>query len=469
MESSKQLQRFEELFVQIEKLHSYHFSVLSKRLACVKLIEDLTVVREEIEYNIEKRKEVLLLDIDIDFNYEDIAEDSRWQIMNSNEKSLIIPNKFRSSYGILKEEVVNREHQQKTLNSLDIDEKLVTSNDVFDDINFVEALLQIGSKAIVSEGMLIALVNAAIKKLKERMLELGKLMKNITDKQCKDFYNDLISGWSYKKLYSKVKGEFEDWKIKHSPDESQIISKDMLKDYLVECMVELFKTCALKDIDRTLSRAEAAKYEQDLDFSGMSLDEATCKQQYKLLMELFKRKPKKKEFTYSPNEQKIGKHLYLHRKTITAEKREVLFRFIAISDLIQAEMNKPKTDDEKELNVEAPFIIFEREYLPKIMSKLKDDEGKRDWIIAYCEALKLSNHAKVLASDWQKKNKRQKVIATIIAGLIEVGLLPNNNQAATIAVSENEVNTFAKYIGDARRTEIAEWAKEYLKDHPLSC
>lgn len=467
MESSKQLQRFEELFTQIEKLHSHHFSALSKRLACIKLIEDLTVVREEIEYNIERRKTEALLDIDIDFNYDDIVKNKRWIIASGNVNILNVPNKNRSSFPILKEEVVNREHQKMAISLLNLNEKEMLLKESFDDVRYVDAMLQIGSVAIASEGVLIALVKAAIDNVIEKLKELSSMMVVISNAHCEKLYKDLISGWHYINLFSKVKSEFENWKIKHSPDESRIINEDKLKDYLIECMVELFKADVLKEVDATMSRAEAAKYENDLDFSGMSLDEATCKQQYKLFIELFKRKENKAKITYTPNDLKIGKHLYMHRKTITAEKREALLRFMAFLYLIQKEMELSKTSVKEALDIEAPFNYFKDDYLPYIIKALKEDESKRAWIIAYCEALKQSKYVNELAEDWQKSNKQQQVVATIIAGLVEVGMLPNNNQTAKMVVPENRVRTFAKYIGNARNTEIAEWAIGYVKEHPL--
>ena len=106
---STQLQRYEDLFETIKGFRTRYFSDMSKRLYSLLLLEKLRVAIEEVEYYIEKGQTELLMNVGVDFSYIEISNDRRWEIKEDGQ-SLMVPNKERSTYHLLGDNVITAEY-----------------------------------------------------------------------------------------------------------------------------------------------------------------------------------------------------------------------------------------------------------------------------------------------------------------------------------------------------------------------
>lgn len=249
---SPQLQRYEDLFDTIKGLRTRYFSDMSKRLYSLLLLDKLRVAIEEVEYYIEKGNTELLMNVGVDFSYADISNDRRWDIKDEGQ-SLMVPNKERSSYHLLGDNVITAEYIKNVTDRFDFNEKALLMKESINDVEFRKTMEAIGARTIISDGALEYMITSSINTLRSKMGELDTILCNPDEALCEDLYDTTFSPMRILKQRAEVNKIFENWKTVHLKRGSKEAKISRLDDYLTECMIELFKTDVLDKVERVKS------------------------------------------------------------------------------------------------------------------------------------------------------------------------------------------------------------------------
>lgn len=467
---STQLQRYEDLFETIKRYRTRYFSDMSKRLYCLLLLEKLRVAIEEVEYYIEKGQTELLMNVGVDFSYQDISKDHRWEI-KEDEPSLMVPNKERSSYHLLGENVITSEYFKCVFDSFDFNEKDLLIHESINDVEFRKAMEAIGARSIVSDRVLEQMIVASITTLRTKMIELDSILCNPDEALCEDLYDATFAPMRILKLRADTNKQFEEWKALHLKRGSKEVKISRLDDYLVECMIKLFKTEVLDNVERVKSRAELKAFENDIDFTDLDTEGIDCKSKYYLLVELLDCASKSKNNLpiYEPNKENIGRLLYSNRHSWTKETRNELIRFILIMQLIQEE-KKPK-EKLQDLNYEAVIINMNAKYF-KACEKVLLGDYNLNWLDSYISALMTGTCRDEIAIDWAKEDKRMKVACFILGVLVDEKVLSGSYADIAKLIfdgkekgkeKEKRLRTLANYLGQGKKQKLGDWTKEYIE------
>lgn len=472
MESLKspQLQRYEDLFDAIKGFRTRYFSDMSKRLYSLLLFDKLRVSIEEVEYYIEKGKTELLMNVGVDFSYAEISNDRRWDIKDEG-KSLMVPNKERSSYNLLGDNVITAEYIKNVTESFDFNEKALLMKESVNDVEFRKMMEAIGSRNIVSDRALENMITTSINTLRAKMAELDTILCNPDEALCEDLYDNTFLPMRILKQRAEVNKTFESWKSIHLKNGNKDVKISRLDDYLIECMIELFKTDVLDKVERVKSRAELKDFKEDINFEDFPTEGIDCKSKYLLLIELLdcSSKSKKNIPIYKPNKENIGRFLYNNRHTLSQEGKNQLVKFILMMQHIQEE--KIPKGNTKDLNYEAVIINMNNKYF-KACEKLLLEDYNMNWLDNYINALMSSEHKDGIANDWAKNNRRKKVACFILGALVDGGVLTDNYADVAKAIydgkekgdkKEKKLRTLANYIGQGKKQALGDWTKEYIE------
>ena len=205
---SPQLQRYEDLFDTIKRFQTRFFSDMSKRLYSLLLLDKLRVSIEEVEYYIEKGKTELLMNVGVDFSYAEISNDRRWDIKDEGQ-SLMVPNKERSSYNLLGDNVITAEYIKNITDSFDFNEKALLMKESVNDIEFRKTMEAIGSRTIISDRALENMITSSINTLRAKMSELDAILCNPDEALCEDLYDKTFSQMRTLKQRAEVNKIFE--------------------------------------------------------------------------------------------------------------------------------------------------------------------------------------------------------------------------------------------------------------------
>ena len=337
---SLQYQRYEDLFDTIKGVHTKYFSDMGKRLYRLLLLDKLRVAIEEVEYYCEKGKSELLMNIASDFSYKELSEDKRWDSKDEGS-SLKVPNKERSTYRLLGDDVITADYIKNVTDSFQFNEKQMLMNESVNDVELKNMLLAIGVRSTVSDGVLEYMINESINTLRTKMVELDKILSNPNELFYEGLYDSEFSPMKTMKLRSETKTNFEEWKAVHLNIGSKENKIERLNDYLVECMIELFKKDLLENVVEVKSRKERQVYRNHLnifDFQSFNgADGLNFEKLYYLLVELLDCPAKQiKSFPiYEPNKNNIGRLIYINRHHWTQEKKNKFIQFILLLQLIQ--------------------------------------------------------------------------------------------------------------------------------------
>lgn len=467
---SPQLQRYEDLFDTIKGFRTRYFSDMSKRLYSLLLLDKLRVAIEEVEYYIEKGNTELLMNVGVDFSYAEISNDRRWDIKDEGQ-SLMVPNKERSSYNLLGDNVITAEYIKNVTDGFDFNEKALLMKESINDVEFRKTIESIGSRTIISDGALEYMITSSINTLRAKMAELDTILCNPDEALCEDLYDTTFSQMRTLKQRAEVNKTFESWKLIHLKSGNKDAKINRLDDYLIECMIELFKTDVLDKVERVKSRAELKAFKEDINFEDFTTEGIDCKNKYLLLIELLdcSSKSKKSIPIYEPNKENIGRLLYNNRNTLSQEGKNQLVKFILMMQLIQEE--KMPKEIKKDLNYEAVIINMNEKFF-KACQKLILGDYNLNWLDNYIKALMSGEHKDGIAIDWAKDNRRKKVACHILGALVEGGILSDNYADIAKAIYDGKekgdkkvkkLRTLANYIGQGKKQAFGEWTKEYIE------
>ena len=466
---SPQLQRYEDLFDTIKGLRTRYFSDMSKRLYSLLLLDKLRVAIEEVEYYIEKGNTELLMNVGVDFSYADISNDRRWDIKDEGQ-SLMVPNKERSSYHLLGDNVITAEYIKNVTDRFDFNEKALLMKESINDVEFRKTMEAIGARTIISDGALEYMITSSINTLRSKMGELDTILCNPDEALCEDLYDTTFSPMRMLKQRAEVNKIFENWKTVHLKRGSKEAKISRLDDYLTECMIELFKTDVLDKVERVKSRAELKAFKEDINFEDFPTGDIDCKSKYLLLIELLdcSSKSKKSIPIYEPNKENIGRLLYNNRHTLSQEGKNQLIKFILMMQLIQEE--KMPKEKPKELNYKGVIETMNDFYFKPCENVIADDYSL-NWLDNYMDKLMESKLKDKLAQDWDS-SKSVKMACSIIGALIEGGVIKGTNSKIAMLIhkgskyapiKKKQSKTLADYMGRQKDYEdLYEWTKEYI-------
>lgn len=467
---SPQLQRYEDIFDTIKGLRTRYFSDMSKRLYYLLLLDKLRVAIEEIELFIEKGNTELLMNVGVGFSYAEISNDRRWDIKDEGQ-SLMVPNKERSLYHLLGDNVITAEYLKNVTDSFDFNEKTLLMKESINDVEFRKTMEAIGARTIISDGALEYMITSSINTLRSKMAELDIILSNPDEALCEDLYDTTFSQMRTLKQRAEVNRTFESWKSLHLKNGNKEAKISRLDDYLTECMIELFKTDVLDKVERVKSRAELKAFKEDINFEDFPTEGIDCKSKYLLLIELLdcSSKSKKSIPIYEPNKENIGRLLYNNRHTLSQEGKNQLIKFILMMQLIQEE--KMPKEVKKELNYEAVIINMNNKYF-KACEKFLLEDYNLNWLDNYIQALMKGKHKDEIAVDWAKDDRRMKIACFILGALVDGGVLGDSYADIAKAIfdgkekgdkKEKRLRTLANYIGQGKKQALGRWTKEYIE------
>lgn len=132
---------------------------------------------------------------------------------------------------------------------------------------------------------------------------------------------------------------------------------------------------------------------------------------------------------------------------------------------------EPPPPIEQDLNYFAPTKRLQEMLCLEWFDKVSKDKMKytQEWREQLIADLMASEHSKEIAQQWSKKELRLQLRGHVIGALIDAGVF--NKKALAIARfyygtgTENttKVKTFARYMGDSKKTYFADWIIEYVK------
>lgn len=379
--ASKQKERFEILFDSLKAAHHY-ISEMDKRFAYLRVIEECNVIREEIERNIERCQESLILDIDTDFSYKDMAEDARWRY--DEDTSLVVPNEYRSSYPKLKSDVFNDEYfdlafngsiakikgfddeqQKKKIEAWKLDGgddnskptyvstlEVDAFKGIFTSVSSIHKVPDIGLKKIIMH---------CIQSLRERMLVLSEILGEHPSKQkCINLYNQLTTGMGAMTLKAKAGELYNEWIINKADGDADSVSKDMLNDYKEDVVINIMKLSYITNVKDHNPRSFQNVHRNDIDFEHLCENESSRIQKLycEKFLSLFDPKQRGKRIEYIPYAHRIGEYMFLSRSEFNQEQRnEFLIQLFLLLKIQNELFGKGKGEQVNSATPDAPTTL----------------------------------------------------------------------------------------------------------------
>ena len=100
-------------------------------------------------------------------------------------------------------------------------------------------------------------------------------------------------------------------------------------------------------------------------------------------------------------------------------------------------------------------------YLPRCYTLLAKGYDAA-WVDTFVDSLLASEHAASLCADWQVDKKRPQVVAAMLGLLVEANAIQGGNaEIARVYNGGKDDRTFAKYVGNGRKSDYADWAMDY--------
>ena len=100
-------------------------------------------------------------------------------------------------------------------------------------------------------------------------------------------------------------------------------------------------------------------------------------------------------------------------------------------------------------------------YLPRCYTLLAKGYDAA-WVNTFVDELLGSEHAAPLCADWQVDKKRPQVVAAMLGLLVEANAIQcGNAEIARVYNGGKDDRTFAKYVGNGRKSDYADWAMDY--------
>lgn len=169
-----------------------------------------------------------------------------------------------------------------------------------------------------------------------------------------------------------------------------------------------------------------------------------------------------------PNVKAVRKYIFFHKTEMKPVQVKAWFHYDLMLKIMADEIayeaagqKKEETGEKKEGSIRTDMAdALKTIYLPRCYALLADGYGA-DWVNDFVDALLKSEHGDALCADWTVDNKRPQVVAAMFGLLAEADALQGSNAMIARTYKGTDDRTFAKYVGNGRNSDYAEWAREY--------
>ena len=168
-----------------------------------------------------------------------------------------------------------------------------------------------------------------------------------------------------------------------------------------------------------------------------------------------------------PNVKAVRKYIFFHRSELKNTQVRAWFRYDLFLKLVAEEMaygkpEHPKAEQMVPNRKDEMAQALKTLYLPRCYALLAQGHDAA-WVETFVDRLLQSEHGDALCADWQVEKKRQQVVATVLGLLVEAEALQGSNAEVARMYNKGEDDrTFAKYVGNGRRSDYVDWATDYV-------
>lgn len=436
------------------------------RLSFLRLMEKIVVMTEEVEVYIERSKRELLMDIDVDFDYRDMAIKLSDLSIDSN-KTLRLQLSERNAPLLKDEAVMNKDYLKTAVNRFvpDDDDKYM---EVFNDENYIDALNKVGVNNLIPINNTSLFLKKALNGLCDKMFELSRILERGNHSLYENLYDKTFSSLKLSALTYALREKFEEWRENHDALEGDTKWKQKIKEHIQDCMIELFNTGFLDYYELSMTEDDKAICSENLKKLNKLGDDHLPS--YLRLCEIMDMSfNKKDEFNYKPNKKKIGRYIYKQRRNRNFVKIADFFLF-----LIRLQLHKEALEEKKitqQLDYNAPTVVFKNfltnnNWIGTVMT-----EGyNTNYLENFVDALMKSEHKDYIASKWCNKRGREKMKCHLLGTLSRAGVLIEN--ASKIArkytgkeITDNKTSNFRDYITEGKNNKkcaYSDWVTDYV-------
>lgn len=267
------------------------------------------------------------------------------------------------------------------------------------------------------------------------LTDIKELLSNPTKEKLEAFYNTLLE------VYEQKFGEKEKrklWKkIRDASDNDEKLEiLQMLKD---ECRTAFMESGFLQIKASKLSTRKYRTEEERLQaaYDSLFLSEG------------------------QPNVRAVRKYIFFHKAEMKEAPIKAWLHYDLMLKIIAQETvyGQPAPEARKDTSAEMAEAL-KTLYLPRCYTLLAEGYDVK-WVEKFVDDLLRSEHGSSLCADWEVDKKRPQVVATVLGLMVEANAIQRGNAEIARVYRGEDDRTFAKYVGNGRRSDYAEWATDY--------
>lgn len=300
------------------------------------------------------------------------------------------------------------------------------------------------------------------KRVRELLEELEDNVSFPEPSLCAAFFKSVMDSRMFLDLKEEVIRKFARWKREHLRSGSKKEQKKRLIELLKEILMDFLRTNVMKLIVPIKSEEELESAMNDLDFSKFEEEDVDYRELYRLFLELVdcRRDKKDKLMAYVPNNENLGRFVYLHWKELGEDGKRTLYLFVCQLNVVQ-EAILPEEKAEV-LDYSEPADAIKDFYLPKCKEVLLPGYDLA-WARDLVDRLMKSPLRDAVARNWASDVMRKHVLADLLGTMIVLGALENNHLkvARLFFAGNKDARSMAVYIGQGKVSAISDWAMEH--------
>ena len=283
---------------------------------------------------------------------------------------------------------------------------------------------------------LCASLKSSQEELSALITDIKELLSHPAKEKLEAFYNDLLADYEQK---WKVKEKRKVWrKIRDASDteEKQEMLQTLMEDARRTFLESGFLTIKANGFSPRKHKTEEERIQAAYD----SLVNADGK----------------------PNLRAVRKYIFFHKAELKDAQVKAWLHYDLMLKIVAEEMAYSRHEAEASKDDLGEMAeALKTLYLPRCYALLAEGRDAA-WVGTFVDDLLKSKHGSALCADWQMEKKRPQVVATVLGLLVEADAMKGSNaEVARMYNKGNDDRTFAKYVGNGRRSDYAEWATDY--------
>lgn len=267
------------------------------------------------------------------------------------------------------------------------------------------------------------------------LTDIKELLSNPTKEKLEVFYNTLLADYE-QKFGEKEKRRL--WKkIRDASDNDEKLEiLQMLKD---ECRSAFMESGFLQIKASKLSTRKYKTEEERVQaaYSSLFLSEG------------------------QPNARAVRKYIFFHKAEMKDAQVKAWLHYDLMLKIIAQETvyGQPAPEAGKDTSAEMAEAL-KTLYLPRCYTLLAEGYDTK-WVEKFVDDLLRSEHGSSLCADWEVDKKRPQVVATVLGLMVEANAIQRGNAEIARVYRGEDDRTFAKYVGNGRKSDYADWATDY--------